>query len=238
MAHLDKQEDRKHWSITISINNKERSVSLHVQDETVANLILDRVNRLEEAATVGFTALDVGLQEWLERIAFTNPPLYTLIQEKLNPGLEMQISPNESKSPIRQEGSRLTPEFIEQVARFVRENPKMRIKAIKKEFHLGSQSLLPGHPLREAIDRARQPKQSMIPTIGEYLPSEPKRKSSSRKGKSSICYTVMELVAMLKVSKTTVYNLIKEGAFPCRKIKGAKRVAKEDFDKWFESTKE
>ena len=45
-------------------------------------------------------------------------------------------------------------------------------------------------------------------------------------------YTPKDLMQILKVSKNTVYALLKSGAFPVHKIGRTYRIPKEGFDKW------
>ena len=48
-------------------------------------------------------------------------------------------------------------------------------------------------------------------------------------------YTVDEVQAILGVSKTSAYNLVKSGAFHCVKVGGQYRVSKKSFDAWLDA---
>ena len=46
------------------------------------------------------------------------------------------------------------------------------------------------------------------------------------------CYTVEDLMAMLLLSRPTVYRLLKQNEFRWFKVGGAYRVSKTSFDAW------
>lgn len=50
-------------------------------------------------------------------------------------------------------------------------------------------------------------------------------------------YSVDEIARLLRVSKGSVYSLIKEGAFHTVRIGSAIRVSKKSFDEWLDSRK-
>ena len=46
------------------------------------------------------------------------------------------------------------------------------------------------------------------------------------------CYTVEDLMAMLALSRPTVYRLLKQNVFRWFKVGGAYRISKASFDAW------
>ena len=46
------------------------------------------------------------------------------------------------------------------------------------------------------------------------------------------CYTVEDLMAMLLLSRPTVYRLLKQNEFRWFKVGGAYRISKTSFDSW------
>ena len=50
--------------------------------------------------------------------------------------------------------------------------------------------------------------------------------------KDSRCYTVEDLMAMLALSRPTVYRLLKQNVFRWFKVGGAYRISKVSFDAW------
>lgn len=46
------------------------------------------------------------------------------------------------------------------------------------------------------------------------------------------CYTVKDLMAMLALSRPTVYRLLKQNVFRWFKVSGAYRISKASFDAW------
>ena len=59
-----------------------------------------------------------------------------------------------------------------------------------------------------------------------------------KKGKVSLpearTYTVDEIAAMLGVSRTSAYNLVKKGYFKTIRIGYSIRISKKSFDAWLE----
>lgn len=45
-------------------------------------------------------------------------------------------------------------------------------------------------------------------------------------------YTVGEIQGILGISKTAVYNLVKQGCFHCIRIGRNYRISKKSFDRW------
>jgi len=46
------------------------------------------------------------------------------------------------------------------------------------------------------------------------------------------CYTIEDLMAMLALSRPTVYRLLKQNVFRWFKVGGAYRISKASFDAW------
>lgn len=51
-------------------------------------------------------------------------------------------------------------------------------------------------------------------------------------GDNEQTYTPKDIMSILKLSKNTVYALLKSGAFPVHKIGKTYRIPKEGFDNW------
>ena len=64
-------------------------------------------------------------------------------------------------------------------------------------------------------------------TAGEVLPM---------KERLDDVLTIEELSAYLKISKSTLYKLVREGKVPCRKIGRHWRFRKRAIDRWLEET--
>jgi len=54
--------------------------------------------------------------------------------------------------------------------------------------------------------------------------------------KPSDVLTIEELSAYLKISKSTLYKLVREGKVPCQKIGRHWRFRKKAIDRWLEDT--
>ena len=55
-------------------------------------------------------------------------------------------------------------------------------------------------------------------------------------GKPGDVLTIEELSAYLKIPKSTLYKLVREGKIPCQKIGRHWRFRKEAIDRWLEET--
>ncbi len=51
-------------------------------------------------------------------------------------------------------------------------------------------------------------------------------------------YTIEEITAILGVSKTTTYQLVKSGVFHSVRVGGQYRISKKSFDKWLDNAEE
>ena len=49
------------------------------------------------------------------------------------------------------------------------------------------------------------------------------------------CYTVEDLIDILRVSRPSIYNLINEKVFRCVKVGGKYRISKKSFDAWLDA---
>ena len=48
-------------------------------------------------------------------------------------------------------------------------------------------------------------------------------------------YKVEDIAAMLNISRTSAYNLVKEGHFKTVRVGNAIRISKKSFDEWLDS---
>ncbi len=51
-----------------------------------------------------------------------------------------------------------------------------------------------------------------------------------------VVFTISELAAYLKVSKSTLYKIVREGKVPCQKVGRHWRFRKEAIDRWLEKS--
>lgn len=59
--------------------------------------------------------------------------------------------------------------------------------------------------------------------------------NEKRKLPESRTYTVEDIAAMLNISRTSAYQLVKEDHFKTVRIGTAIRISKKSFDEWLES---
>ena len=59
-------------------------------------------------------------------------------------------------------------------------------------------------------------------------------RSSTTTGNAKRSYTVMEIMDILEIGRTTAYKFIHTGVFPIRKVGRAIRIPKASFDEWFD----
>ncbi len=60
-------------------------------------------------------------------------------------------------------------------------------------------------------------------------------KSDQRNVPEQRTYKVEDIAAMLNISRTSAYNLVKEGHFKTVRVGNAIRVSKKSFDEWLDA---
>lgn len=81
MASIRKMRDSNKYSLEICRNGNRNWCTLKVCNRDVAEAVLVKVNKLEEAARVGCDAEDVGLQDWVDKIKKLFPALYATLEK-------------------------------------------------------------------------------------------------------------------------------------------------------------
>lgn len=76
MANIKQIHGANTFGIEMSHNGVAIQCTLKVRDRSVAQIVCQKVSKLEEAARVGCDADEVGLGEWIKRIRTTLPGLY------------------------------------------------------------------------------------------------------------------------------------------------------------------